>query len=220
MRWRIVVAALSAAGILLILIGIWNGFNDERPTLAPIVNGPDYNGPSRSATQATGPLESTPARTGLVMPVDEEGFVRAVQEGQVAFQRAPNEMAQGGTRSRRRLAICQILRRRSVSGWIGRIAKLSSNSDGKGVLEISLADSIRVETWNNDLSDVSDETLIDPSTALFALLSQMKQGDQVVFSGTFIPSDTDCVKESSMSLGGSMTDPEFVFRFSSVGRAF
>lgn len=84
------------------------------------------------------------------------------------------------------------------------------------MLEISLADSIRVETWNNDLSDAASHTLIDPTSPLFVALSQMRQHDQVIFSGMFFPSDVDCVEEHSISLGGSMTDPEFVFRFQSV----
>jgi hypothetical protein len=114
------------------------------------------------------------------------------------------------------LAICKSLPRLSVVNWVGKIEKLSSNSDGNGVLEISLADVARVETWNNDLSDISDHTLINPSSSLFAVLAQMKLGDQVLFSGTFIPSELDCVEEHSLSLSGSMTDPEFIIHFASV----
>jgi hypothetical protein len=47
-----------------------------------------------------------------------------------------NEMAQGGTRAQRRIAICQSLNVPGqgvlVSNWVGQIDKLSSNSDGKG----------------------------------------------------------------------------------------
>ena len=117
---------------------------------------------------------------------------------------------------RRTRAICQNLRQISVSDWVGQIDALSSNSDGKGVLEISLAPDIQVKTWNNDFSDTASHTLIDPSSSLFGTVSQMRKGDQVVFSGAFFPSDVDCVKETSVSLAGSMTDPEFLFRFLSV----
>jgi hypothetical protein len=44
----------------------------------------------------------------------------------------------------------------------------------------------------------------------------MKEGDEVVFSGTFFASDVDCVEEHSMGLQGSMSEPEFIFRFTSV----
>jgi hypothetical protein len=45
---------------------------------------------------------------------------------------------------------------------------------------------------------------------------QMRRGDQVRFSGDFIRNDTDCVKETSLTLAGSMTDPDFLFRFGDV----
>ncbi|HME35040.1 MAG TPA: hypothetical protein VKF84_07365 [Candidatus Sulfotelmatobacter sp.] len=181
--------------------------DNQAPTSAPVT----------SQTQA--PLPSAipaAARVEVPIPANEKEFILAVQQGQAAFRSAPNEMAQGGTRSERRIAICQSLRQISVSDWVGRIDTLSSNSDGKGVLEISLAPDIRVKTWNNDFSDHASHTLIDPSSSLFGTVSRMRRGDQVVFSGAFFPSDVDCVTETSMSLEGSMTDPEFLFRFLSV----
>jgi len=170
-------------------------------------------------TQAPPASTPVPVHVSLPVPAAEQGFVHAVQQGQAAFRAAPNEMARGGTRFQRRTAICETLPQLSVSGWVGQIEKLSSNSDGKGVLEISFAPNIEVKTWNNALSDVSDYTLIEPSSSLFAAVSQMKQGDQVIFAGTFFPSEVDCVRETSVSLEGSMTDPEFLFRFSNVSPA-
>jgi hypothetical protein len=154
--------------------------------------------------------------------VDSPGGYRArlfgaVDSGSGAWT---NEMAQGGTRAQRRIAICQSLNVPGqgvlVSNWVGQIDKLSSNSDGKGVLYVSHAPNIWVETWNNDFSDSSHHTLIPPLSQLFAVISQMKEGDEVVFSGTFFASDVDCVEEHSMGLQGSMSEPEFIFRFTSV----
>jgi hypothetical protein len=173
--------------------------------------------PPTSQTQApSSSVSPAVARVEVPIPANEKEFILAVQQGQAAFRSAPKEMAQGGTRSKRRIAICQILPQISVSDWVGRIETLSSNSDGKGVLEISLAPDIRVKTWNNDFSDSASHTLLDPSSSLFGTVSQMSKGDQVVFSGAFFPSDVDCVTETSMGLQGSMTDPEFLFRFLSV----
>jgi hypothetical protein len=200
--WRVFLVFIGALALLASLISC-----DDNPTSAPVTS-------------------TTPATTPAIMhdrppiPAAEEAFIRAVQRGQAAFQAAPNEMAQGGTRAQRRVAICQSLnvpgQGVSVSNWVGQIDKLSSNSDGKGVLYVSLAPNIRVETWNNDFSDGSHHTLIEPSSALFAAVSQMKEGDEVAFSGNFFPSDVDCVEEHSMSLQGSMSEPEFIFRFTGV----
>lgn len=86
----------------------------------------------------------------------------------------------------------------------------------RGVLYVSLAPNIRIETWNNDFSDSSRHTLIAPLSQLFAVISQMKEGDEVVSFGTSFASDVDCVEEHSMGLQGSMSEPEFIFRFTSV----
>jgi len=210
-----VAGCIVLAFILVIGLALYSD-QSSAPAPAPNVSGTEANTTIVSRRPTTTPKAPAVAIPKPELPVPEQEFIRAVQDGRTAFQMAPNEMAQGGTRSARRLAICQSLSGLSVFGWSGQVRKLGSNSDGKGVLEISLADSVRVETWNNDLSDISDSTLIDPTSSLFAGLSKMKDGDEVVFSGTFLPSDLDCARESSMTLEGSMTDPEFVFRFTSV----
>jgi TonB family protein len=191
----------------------------SRPADQPrIIKSSNYNAqPGREISLGA----RTPVAAGVVLPAEEQEFIRAVQQSQIAFQSAPNEMAAGGIRFQRRVAICRILPAMFVSKWLGRITTQESNSDGKGVLEISLADGISVKTWNNDISDIGDHTLIEPSSALFAAVSQRKVGDQVFFAGTFFPgnNDVDCVKEASVSLHGSMQEPEFVFRFADVREA-
>jgi len=46
----------------------------------------------------------------------------------------------------------------------------------------------------------------------------MKPGDVVRFSGRFSSSNVDCVREKSVTLAGSMTDPVFTMRFTSVSK--
>jgi hypothetical protein len=109
--------------------------------------------PSATSAPAT---STTPAATPAIVrhqrpiPAAEQAFIQAVQRGQAAFQAALNEMAQGGTRAQRRTAICLSLNVPGqgvlISGWVGQIDKLSSNSDGKGVLYLSLAPNIRLGT--------------------------------------------------------------------------
>jgi hypothetical protein len=104
-----------------------------------------------------------------------------------------------------------------VTNWIGTVAKVDANSDGKGVLEIEIAKNIVVKTWNNELSDIGSRTLIEPGTSLFNTASMFKEGQPIKFSGTFFRGNSgDCVDESSLTLSGKLRDPEFVFRFSGV----
>lgn len=102
---------------------------------------------------------------------------------------------------------------------MGRIDTLSSNNDGKGVLGLKISKNMVIKTWNNSFSDTSDGTLIPTDSPLFATVSAMKIGDLVTFSGEFLPSPSDCLRETSLSMPGGMADPEFLFRFTDVRRA-
>jgi hypothetical protein len=149
-------------------------------------------------------------------PSDQTRFTTAVVSARASYKSAPNELAAGGIRSARQQAICGIMTDQSASDWVGKVTKLTSNGDGKGVISISLAPNVQVSTWNNGLSDLGDRTLIDPTSSLFKALATMRVGDVVRFSGRFSSSKTDCVGEQSVTLQGSMTDPAFTMRFTSI----
>jgi hypothetical protein len=169
-----------------------------------------------SSSQKDSISATTADKPELAMPAEQAAFIKAVVWARQAYKDAPNKLAKGGVRSQRRTRICQALNSTGASGWLGRIAKLGSNNNGKGVLTVEIADNVQLTTWNNALSDIGTNTLIDPGSALFVALAQMKKGQQVIFSGRFFPDETDCVAEQSMSLSGSMREPEFVFRFNEV----
>jgi hypothetical protein len=128
-------------------------------------------------------------------------------------------MQRGGIKANRDEAICRILPSAGVGGWIGRVTKIDSNSDGKGVMNVSIAKGVSVKTWNNAISDTGDDTLIVPRTRLFQMASSLRIGQQVLFSGSFIGDRNDCIKEASLSLRGKIEDPEFIFRFADVAIA-
>jgi hypothetical protein len=151
------------------------------------------------------------------MPSDQRSFLSAIDSGRSAYRSGSNDMQRGAARPARAKAICSALgRSKEVRDWVGQVATLSSNGDGKGVFGVTIAKDVTVATWNNALSDIGDRTLIEPDSALFRKASALSKGQWVKFSGTFRPSDVDCAKESSLTLAGSMTDPDFVFRFSDV----
>jgi hypothetical protein len=151
-----------------------------------------------------------------LMPEIERSFVSIVTKARDSYNAGQNEMAKGATRPARAAELCRLLKSPNFDGWAGSIATLSSNGDGKGILGISIGNEIYLTTWNNSLSDFADHTLIEPTTTLYQKAVSLKKGAVVKFSGTFIRNDTDCVKESSLSLSGSMTQPEFVVRFSDL----
>jgi hypothetical protein len=153
------------------------------------------------------------------LPDDQVAFVQIVQSAQKASGSAENDMQKGGVRANREKELCSTLPALAVNEWVGDVYEVSSNSDGKGVLAVTIASGIYIKTWNNDVSDIVHNTLIDPSSALFSQASQLKEGQKVKFSGTFFrESDASigCLAESSLTLDGKLSEPEFIFRFSDV----
>lgn len=195
--WVFIIGLIGSLASLIILGGM----------VAPAQNEPAAR--EASAIAAPPPL-------ALNSPSDEEALITVVNQAREKYRAAPNDMAKGGVRVWRKQAICNLLPSLSVTNWKGKIYELSSNSDGNGVVTIKISSYIYLETWNNSLSDIGDNTLIDPNSELFQKLSAMKKGDVVRFSGDFIESDTDCIEEHSLTQEGSMLEPEFIFRFSSL----
>jgi len=150
------------------------------------------------------------------IPAKQQAFVDAVEKARQNYDAAENDLAKGRTRNARKQAVCGLLKSRTVEGWVGHITNLSSNEDGKGVLEITLSDHATVKTWNNAFSDIAYNTLIDPASSISQKLTSLKEKDRVRFSGTFFQSDVDCVHEASMTLDGSMSQPEYIIRFSGI----
>ena len=155
------------------------------------------------------------------VPKEQTYFINIVNNSKNAYNTAPNELAQGGTKPQRGKTLCRWFGRSlRVQGWVGHIRSLTTNGDGWGILSIRIADNISLETTNNAYSNAYFKTLIKPGTKLFKDLATLNRGDRVKFSGTFLrdkdPSKADCIDESSLTLKGSMTDPDFSFRFHKV----
>ena len=159
-----------------------------------------------------------PAWAQVPPPAEQRRFVEIVVQPQQEFKRADNAMQKGGAKQRRESALCKLLPEREVTGWTGKVTTIDANSDGKGVLGIEIAPNVLVKTWNNAFSDMMDKTLIDPSSEVFQAASALKKGQVVSFSGRFLPgTEGDCLREGSMTLGGKVTNPEFIFQFDGVG---
>ncbi len=153
------------------------------------------------------------------MPPNEAAFVSAVQEATAAYDAARTDTAREGARLQRRGAICSNLRgtRGAVKEWVGQIVRFATTDDGSGILLVSVADHVTLGTWDNQAEDeLAGHTLIPTRSPLIDMLAAMKPGETIIFSGSFVYDPVDCAREQSLTLEGSMTDPEFLFRFESA----
>ncbi|MCY1707329.1 hypothetical protein [Pannonibacter sp. SL95] len=151
-------------------------------------------------------------------PAEQVAMIAAIETAKAQFQQATNDLAKGGVRRERAKAICAAQTSRKIKNWSGTVDQLTTNGDGLGVISVKLSETAAVKTWNNSLSDIGSNTLIDPDTALFQKLSNLKEGTRIRFSGEFVKPEekTDCFWESSMTMYGAMSEPEFIFRFTDI----
>ena len=179
-------------------------------TSAPTIDAPQNN------IQSAASNSTSPPKPNVQMDAVQEQFIAIVLKSIVDAKGAQNDMQKGGILASRNNEICKILPSLNVKNWIGTVKKVDSNSDGKGVLYVSIAKDVSVQTWNNALSDIFDKTLLEPNSAIFNKASNLKTGQKVQFDGNFFSDEEKCVQESSITLDGKLDEPEFVFKFHDI----
>ncbi|SDO20221.1 hypothetical protein SAMN04488061_0553 [Filomicrobium insigne] len=127
----------------------------------------------------------------LKQPTAQIAFLKVVENARIEFAAADTDFKRGATRPARAKAVCSTLNSRTIGGWVGRVATLSTNGDGLGVLSVEIADYIYLSTWNNSFSDFADNTLIPANSPLYQTMSSLKIGDHVRFDGRLFRSDTN-----------------------------
>lgn len=149
-------------------------------------------------------------------PPDQSAVLDAVAGARVAYHGAANELAKGAARAQRKRAICKHVRQLRARNWTGTITQLTTNTKGKGIATVKIAEDAYVKTWNNAFSDIAHGTLIDADSAVFRKLAMLTEGARVKFSGRFFASNDDCLREASLTLRGSVLEPEFIIRFTDI----
>lgn len=152
------------------------------------------------------------------VPRLQKKLVGVVTDYQEKFRNSENGLQKTHTREERKRALSTLFEKYSVASWRGTINQIDANSEGKGILSVRISKGVEVTTWNNAFSDVGSNTLIKKGTKVYGAIMNMSEGDEVSFSGHFLPSDVDFIKETSFTESGSMRDPVFLFKFKSVNK--
>ncbi len=229
------VAAVAIVGLIYLLGLLSGGRNDEPSTpgeiaLANIAKRKNEIANEKRAKLAekTRIIEAKRARILKVAKEKENKyfwptktqveFIRAVTTARLEYRNAVNDLAKGGVRRNRAKSLCRLLPKSRVQDWSGKLYNLTTNGDGLGVVTIDLGNQVWVKTWNNSLSDIGSNSMMDPDSGVFRKFSVLKEGQRIRFSGRLIRkrSAPDCFEESSITMNGSMDEPEFIIRFSNV----
>jgi hypothetical protein len=155
-----------------------------------------------------------------VAPVNEDVFVETVQQfGQdYATEISQNEILAVALRRKRADTLCEmfpgysIFSNKHIINWHGTVESISVNNDGEVSLSINIGEKVTIRTEYGWFSS----TKIEPSASFYNVLSSIKSGQAIQFSGTFQSSSEDCLQENSITLRGGMTDPEFIFKFDNI----
>lgn len=162
--------------------------------------------------------QSFKAAQVLNIPETQKAFIQAVTSVIKEYKSAPNELKKSAVRRKRSKAIRQALNGSyAIVNWVGTLKDMGTTSEGNAYLSVQIEGCrFRLQTWNNEFSDLAGNTLIPGSSKLYDMVAELSKRDKVVFSGSFVSGDSDFVGEQSMTEDGSMTDPEFTVVFKKV----
>ncbi|WP_198298106.1 hypothetical protein [Vibrio gazogenes] len=144
-------------------------------------------------------------------PLPQLKLTIASYNGQIAYQEATSEQSKGAAREQRKNKLCGLQGKHY--GWIGKVTNLTTNSEGKGVLTVKFGENMHLTTSNNTFSDIGANSLLDPSSDIFQSVFKLSRGDIIRFDGYLFPSNNDCIREFSDTMKGSMTEPNYLFKF-------
>jgi hypothetical protein len=168
--------------------------------------------------------QNEPSQRISYIPPLQRSFTSMVESFVPRYNVADTQIRKTNVRFERRDAIVRYFsgqRSLHFQRWAGEVHDLKTETDGKASLSIKLDGSDTViQTWNNSLSDSASDTMISRADDLYSSLADIKNGDEVTVSGTFIVefgAGPDYVRESSLTESGSMTSPEFIVKFSQIG---
>lgn len=149
-------------------------------------------------------------------PSSQLKFVQIIEKARDAINDAETDLQESVALRTRDKDLCSALGGRTATNWTGVIGSVGANGEGKAYVTVDIGDNMKVSTWNNSFSDISDNTLIPTSSKFFDNLVSLKKGDPVTFSGTFLRDNNSCLKKGNLTQFFYGIDPKFIFRFSSV----
>ncbi|WP_189469775.1 hypothetical protein [Litchfieldella qijiaojingensis] len=149
-------------------------------------------------------------RVAAEMPANQRNFLAVMADAAAQYDEAPNELVQSRIDRERKVASREFVGEGGlVTNWVGILETLGTNGDGNAIVTIRGNDQVVFKTWNNALSDMEAKTLIPHDSDLYVALAELSEGTAVTFSGRLRD-------EGSMTERGSVMEPEFIVRFSSI----
>jgi hypothetical protein len=204
--------------LLVVVIAAASGGTSEEPTKSEEASS------STSSQEPAEPVEEEPAKAEPVggeygnYPAAQLKFVNVIEEARNTIDAAETDLQESVALRKRDKDLCAILGNYTATNWTGVIGSVGANGEGKAYVEIDIADDVKVKTWNNAFSDLSDNTLIPTTSKFFDNLVALKKGDPVIFSANFLRGDNFCLKKANLTQTFYAIDPGFIVRFTNIAK--
>lgn len=192
----------AAVAFIVFLIAIVSDSNSQQPSAPQTVSSDSNSQPASTSSQLD---------TSIQAPKDESEFVSMLNSFVARYGAAPNEFQKSDLRADRTKAIAVLLPNLSIQNWVGKISSMQTLTSDSGTLDVELAGDGQNDFRVEDLS-------IPHGSLLYNQVANLAQGDEVFFSGRFTSGLSDYIEEFSLTEEGSMTEPEFAFTFTSIGK--
>lgn len=177
--------------------------------------------PTEAVTSSASPAttEAPAPAPAPDVPAEQAAMTEAVATARTEAENADTDLQRANVLTVRSDAMCGAVPDGRIENWIGTVRTVDANGEGKAIVTVEIAEDIEIGTWNNAVSDVSDNTLIEQGTPLFDQALALKPGDTVRFSGT-LKSGSDpndrCYYTSNMTEVMSIDSPDYIVNFSSL----
>lgn len=155
-------------------------------------------------------------------PDHEQTFLTAVDNVASQYESAGSDVRRDLVAKRSMRMWCGALASTSVKDWVGIVEDIDSvGLTGDRTLQVSIGKHAELDTASTALDLLSEresKTLIRRGSPLFKTVASLKEGEEVQFSGKFIPGDQErsCLYEMSLTDSGSTRTPDFLFKFTSI----
>lgn len=150
---------------------------------------------------------------GQMQPGDELAFIHGMEP---ILQQAREAGDLQALQARRAAMICRTVRNLQVQNWLGTVDQTGTAPNGGGILSISVMPEVDFGTAPSAQAPEAGKTLLAVGSQVFQSAQALHPGQQVRFSGALVASPKDCVQDAANTLSGSMRDPWFLIKFSSV----
>ena len=223
--WAIVVVLLAVASNSQSPTSETSGEGSDSAEAAEDTGTSDSNSSTTAAviaetTTTTSTTSTTTTTTTTIPPVQtpeiQKQFIAIIEDGRKKIGDSKTDLQKASALRDRDKALCAILSSYSATDWIGEIDEIGANGEGKAHISITIADDMKVRTWNNAFSDLFDDTLIPESSPVFAQVLPLEDGNKIKFSAKFMRGRDTCLKQGNLTDFYYGREPEFIVQITSV----